>query len=90
MRLQEDNDVGMRKTTLLKLNGVQVGIGSTQHSFRDVLYKGLELSSEGAHHQVRTVMRTLAMKECRLDLRPSRIGSHCDEKIPPSILAIDG
>ena len=36
MRLQEDNDVGMRKATLLKLNGVEVGIGITQNTITDV------------------------------------------------------
>ena len=34
---QKDNDVGMRKATLLKLNGVKECIDLTQHSLSDLL-----------------------------------------------------
>ena len=39
MRLQEDNDMGMRKAMLLKLNGVEEGIDITQYSLPDVFYE---------------------------------------------------
>ena len=90
MRLQEDNDVGMRKATLLKINGVKVGIHITQHPFRDLPYEGLEFGPEGMHCQVRAIIGSLAMKEGRLDLRPCRVGSHGDEEILTTIVVIDG
>jgi hypothetical protein len=80
----------MREAALLELNGVQVGIGSTQNSFIDLLNEGSQLGSEDTHHQVRTVRGRLALKECILDLRPGRVGSHGDEEISTSIVAVDG
>jgi hypothetical protein len=39
-RLQEDNYMGMGKATLLKPNGVEVGIGLTQYiSLGDVMHE---------------------------------------------------
>jgi hypothetical protein len=62
MRFQEDNDMGMRKVTLLKLNGIEEGIGFTQH-LCDILYKGHKLGSEDTHCQVSTIRGRLAIKE---------------------------
>ena len=39
MRLEEDNDMCMRKATLLKLNGIEEGIDLAQCSCFDVLDK---------------------------------------------------
>ena len=74
----------MREAALLELNGVQVGIVVTQHSFLDVMDEGVKLGFEYMHHQVRTVRGRLALKECILDLRPGRVGSHGDEEMRPS------
>ena len=90
MRLQEDNDVSMRKATLLKLNGVEVGIDVTQNTITDVLDEGVKLGLKGTHHQVRVIRSMLARKECRLHLRPARVGSHGDEQVSTPIVAVDG
>jgi hypothetical protein len=79
--LQKDNDVHLRKATLLKLNGVEVGIGGNQLSIIDVFNEGLQLGSEDVLHQLSMVRGSLALKECFLDLRPGRVGSHGDEKV---------
>jgi hypothetical protein len=63
MRLQEDNDVGMREATLLKLNGVQKCIDITKGSICDVLYEGQELEFEDADDQVRTIRSRLTLIE---------------------------
>ena len=90
MRLKKDNDMGMRKATLLKLNGVEVGINVTQNALLNVLDKGLQLGIEDTHHQVRAIRSRLAIKKCTLNLRPGRISSHGDKEIPTTIVVIDG
>ena len=82
--------MGMRKAAHLKLNGVKVGIDSTQNALLNVLDKGLKLGMEDTHHQVRVIRSRLAIKKCTLNFRLGRIGSHGDKKIPITIVAIDG
>ena len=55
MRLQKDNDVGIRKAPLLKLYGVKMSCNFSQYALLDVLNKGLELCMKHSHHQVRTI-----------------------------------
>jgi hypothetical protein len=60
LRLEEDNDVGMWKATLLKLNGVKKGSHISQYTSLDVRYESAELEIEDANHQVRTIRGRLA------------------------------
>jgi len=89
-RLEEDNDMSMRETSLLKLNGVEMSCPSTQYIISDILDKRLKLGTKHSDHQVREISRMLTWKECSLNLRPVRIGSHGDEEIPSSIVPVDG
>jgi hypothetical protein len=79
LRLQENNDVGMRKAPLPKLYGIEVGIDSTKYTHSDILHQALNLGFEDPNHQVRAIGSLLAMKEFRLNLRLLSIGSHGDE-----------
>ena len=63
LRLKEDNDVGMRKATLLKLNGVEVGIDVTQHSIFDVSYESIQFDFKDTNHQVRMIRGSLNREE---------------------------
>jgi len=90
LRLKEDNNVGMRKTPLLKLNGIEVSCPSTQFIISDILDKRLKLGMEHSNYQVRAISTLLTWKECRLDLRPLRIGSHGDKEVPTPIVSVDG
>jgi hypothetical protein len=90
LRLKKDNDVGMRKTSLLKLNSIEVSSPSTQYIIFDILDKRLKLGMEHSNHQVRAISAVLTWKECRCDLRPVRIGSHGDKEVPTPIVSIDG
>ena len=90
MRLKEDNDVGMRKTMLLKLNSIEEGSHISQYTSFDIRYERIKLEVENANHQVRAIRGRLASKKGLLNLRPGRIGCHSDKEVPSSKEAIDG
>ena len=79
----------MRQAPLLKLNGVEVGSPQPQGPLFDVFDKRLKLGMEHTNNQVRAICRHLAIKKCRGDLRPVRIGSHSNKKVTSSIESID-
>src|SRR5450756_1578978 len=90
MWFKEDNDVSMRKAPLLKLNSVKEACSFTKHTIFDVLDKGEKLGMEDTCDEIRTLSSCLIMKQGILDLWPSRIGSHGDEKVSSSKIPVDG
>jgi hypothetical protein len=90
MRLKKDNNMSMRKATLLELNCVEIGSHITQDTLLNISNKRLKLSMKNANHQVRAIWGSLVIKKCTLNFWPVRIGSHGDEKISSSIIAING
>ncbi len=89
MRLQKDNDMSMRKAPLLKLNGVKEASSFTKETMLDIINEGVKLGMEDTGDQIRTCRRSLIEEKGILDLRPMRIGSHCDEKISSSKIPVD-
>jgi hypothetical protein len=81
MWFKEDNDVSMRKAPLLELNGVKKACTFTKHAIFDVFDKREKLGMEDMCDEIRTLSSCLIMKQGILDLWPSRIGSHGDEKV---------
>ena len=55
MGLQKDDDVGMRKTPLLKLDGVKVASHVTEYAILEVMDKGPKLCMEDTDDQVRAI-----------------------------------
>jgi hypothetical protein len=90
MGLQENDDMGMRKPPLLKLNGVEIASHITQSTILDVLDKGAKLCMEHPHHQVGVIRWSLAMKQVIFNLRPLGIGSHGDKEIATTKVPVDG
>lgn len=89
MRLEEDNDMSMRKASLLKLNGVKVACYFTKYTIFDVLNEGVKLGMEDTCDQIRTCIRFLIIKKAFFDLWPSRIGSHGDKKVSTFKIPVD-
>jgi len=90
LRFKKNDDMSMRKATLLKLNGVEISDNLAQNTILDVMNERLKLGMKSANHQVRAITGSLAREEVVFDLRPGRIGSHGDEKVPSTKVAING
>jgi len=90
IRMKKDDDMGMRKTTLLKLNHVEISKDLSQNTILNVMNERLKLGMKSANHQVRAITGSLAREEVVFDLRLGRIGSHGDEKVPSTKVVIDG
>jgi hypothetical protein len=90
MGLQKDDDVGMRKTPLLKLDGVKVASHVTEYAILDVTDKGTELRMEDTDDQVRAIRSRLSMEQVVYDFRPLGIGGHGDKEIATTKVPVDG
>ena len=90
MRLKEDNDMGMRKASLLELNGVKEARNISKDAIFDVMNEGVKLGMKHPCDQIRAHMSWLVIKKGITDFRPSRIGSHGDKKVSTSKIPVDG
>jgi hypothetical protein len=90
MRLEEDNDVSVRKAPLLELDRIKEARNVTKHPILDVFDEGVKLGMEDTRDQVGTLSSCLTIEQLILDFRPGRIGSHGDEKVSSSKMPVDG
>jgi hypothetical protein len=74
MRLKEDNDVSMRKASLLELNGVKKACNFPKNTILNVMNERVKLGMEDTCNQVRTLSSCLIRKQLILNFRPGRIG----------------
>jgi hypothetical protein len=90
MGLQKDDDVGMRKTPLLKLDGVKVASHVTEYAILEVMDKGPKLCMEDTDDQVRAIRCRLSIEQVVYDFRPLGIGGHGDKEIATAKVPVDG
>jgi hypothetical protein len=90
MWFKEDNDMSMRKAPLLELNGIKEACRSTKHAIFNVFNEGEKLGIEDTCDKIRTLSSCLVVKQSILNLWPSRIGSHGDEKVSSSKIPVNG
>jgi hypothetical protein len=91
---QEDEEMDMRQTPLLKLYGEDKSKNTSKQAILYVLEHGLHLLGKDTCHNIRTISSGLMSfpliwiiviglirEEVVLDLWPVGIGSHCDEEV---------
>ena len=90
MRLENNNDVSMRKAPLLKLYSIKKACNFTKHAILNVFDEGMKLGMKDMCDQVRTLSSCLVVKQLILNFRLGSICSHGDEKVTSFKMLIDG
>ena len=72
--LEDEEDVCMRQTPLLPLNGHQIAVHLTEHAlFDELVHQPLQPQLKHPRHYIRAVVGSLPRKQRLLDLLPLRI-----------------
>lgn len=80
--LKDEKDMGMRKTTLLKLDDVKGANWSTKYSdFVEFIKDETKFNMKDASHHVRAVWGFLARKEAVDTLWPLWVTGDCDKEV---------
>src|ERR1700690_3287399 len=87
--MQEDVEMHVWETSLLKLNGVDMCNGNTQSALFYNLENGIDLCLEDTCNQVRSICSGLTLKQFCLNLWPTGIGSDSHKEIGTLVVTID-
>jgi hypothetical protein len=89
MRLKKKNNMGMRKTSLLKLNGIKIASNDIQNAILKIFDKGLKLGMKDPYYQVRMIRSNLTFQKGILNFWPGRIDSHGNKQVFSSKVTVN-
>src|SRR5277367_1355748 len=83
LRIKEDQQVHVRKTSLLKLDGEHTPLCLSKNPLLvvDVLQQGFTFQIEYAGHYVRMIRSSLPFRKSSQDLWPFWVGCHGNEEV---------